>query len=69
MGDRTYDVLQHMLNCPHRLHENPNGLLDTMAGLLDLDRDRLRLWLFARCVQESPDWPRLGDVARRLAPP
>jgi streptomycin 6-kinase len=39
-----------------------------MAGLLDLDHERLRLWLFARCVQESPDWPGLAEVARRVAP-
>jgi streptomycin 6-kinase len=39
-----------------------------MAGLLDLDPDRLRMWLFARCVQESADWPELRSVAARIAP-
>ena len=39
-----------------------------MADLLGLDADRLRLWLFARCVQESVDWPGLAEVARRIAP-
>lgn len=38
-----------------------------MAGLLDLDADRLRLWLFARCVQECLDQPVLYEVAARLA--
>ncbi len=38
-----------------------------MADLLDLDRERLLLWLFARCVQESPDAPDLIDVARQVA--
>jgi streptomycin 6-kinase len=39
-----------------------------MADLLGLDADRLLLWLFARCVQESPDEPSLEEVARRVAP-
>ena len=67
-GDPTYDALQHMLNCESRLFADPHGLVLRMAGLLDLDPDRLRLWLFARCVQESPDWPALARVARAVAP-
>jgi streptomycin 6-kinase len=68
VGDPTYDVLQHMLNCEHRLNTDPLSLVHRMAGLLDLDRDRLRLWLFARCVQESIDWPGLASVAATVAP-
>jgi streptomycin 6-kinase len=68
VGDPTYDVLQHMLNCPVRLHADPRTFAARMAALLDLDVDRLMLWLFARCVQESPTWPRLADVAREIAP-
>jgi streptomycin 6-kinase len=67
-GDPTYDPLQHMLNCDERLQADPRGLAHRLADLLGLDRDRLLLWLFARCVQESPDWPGLADVARRIAP-
>ncbi|MDQ2724251.1 MAG: aminoglycoside phosphotransferase family protein [Actinomycetota bacterium] len=69
VGDPTYDALQHLLNCDTRLHTDPHGLLRRMAELLELDPDRLQLWLFARCVQESPDWPSLAEVARRVAPP
>lgn len=68
VGDPTYDALQHLLNCPERLRADPQGLARRMAGLLGLDADRLLLWLFARCVQESPDWPDLSEVARRIAP-
>jgi streptomycin 6-kinase len=39
-----------------------------MADLLDLDAARVRLWLFARCVQQSASWPRLVEVAASLAP-
>ena len=67
VGDPTYDALQHMLNCGDRLRADPRGLARRMADLLELDPERLVLWLFARCVQESPDWPGLDDVARALA--
>jgi streptomycin 6-kinase len=68
VGDPTYDALQHLLNCDQRLHADPRALALRMAELLGLDGQRLLLWLFARCVQESPDRPALGEVARRLAP-
>jgi streptomycin 6-kinase len=69
IGDPTYDALQHMLNCERRLIDDPQGLAQRMAELLDLDPERLMLWLFARCVQESPEWSALGEVARKIAPP
>jgi streptomycin 6-kinase len=68
VGDPCYDVLQHMLNCLTRLRRDPDDLVTRISDLGGVDRERVRLWLFARCVQESPDWPNLADVARRLAP-
>jgi streptomycin 6-kinase len=68
LGDPTYDPVQHMLNCDQRLHTDPVGLARRMADLLDLDPDRLRQWLFARCIQESIDHPTLAGTAARLAP-
>ena len=68
VGDPTYDPLQHLLNCPERLQADPRGLTTRIADLLELDRDRLLAWLFARCVQESLDWPHLADIARRIVP-
>lgn len=68
VGDPHYDVLQHMLNCEERLLADPEGFARRMAGLLDIDYPRLLLWLFARCVQESPSWPPLAGIARRIAP-
>jgi len=67
IGDPCYDALQHMLNTD-RLVADPEALSDRMAAMLDLDPRRLRLWLFARCVQEGPTWPGLDGVAVRLAP-
>lgn len=68
VGDPAYDVLQHMLNCPERLAADPRGLAQRMASLLCLDPARVSQWLFARCVQESPGWPGLAEVACRIAP-
>ena len=68
VGDPTYDPLQHLLNCDARLHADPRGLAKHVAELLGLDGDRLLLWLFARCVQESAEFPALADIARRIAP-
>jgi streptomycin 6-kinase len=68
VGDVTFDPVQHMLNCEERLRADPAGLTQRMAALLDLDAGRVSLWLYARCVQESPDQPWLYDVAKRVAP-
>ncbi|MGH9027366.1 MAG: aminoglycoside phosphotransferase family protein [Acidimicrobiia bacterium] len=68
VGDPTYDALQHLLNCDERLRANPHDLARRMADMLGVEYERLLLWLFARCVQESVDWPTLEDVARRVAP-
>ena len=67
-GDRCYDVLQHMLNCEERLAGDPTGLTQRMAGLLGLDGDRVRHWLFARCVLEGVGEPALQGIAAAPAP-
>ncbi|GAA3383129.1 hypothetical protein [Cryptosporangium minutisporangium] len=59
--------MQHLRNCD-RLLTDPGGLVQRMADLLDLDSDRLRQWVFARCVREAIDHPELRDVALRLTP-
>jgi streptomycin 6-kinase len=67
VGDPTYDALQYLLNFPERLEADPLAFADRIAGLLDLDVERLCRWLFARCVIESSDTPALARVARALA--
>ena len=66
IGDPTYDALQYLLNFPERLEADPLAFADRIAELLELDVERLRQWLFARCVIESPDTPALARVARML---
>ena len=67
VGDPAYDAVQHMLNCDERLAGDPAGLSRRMADLLDVDPERVRLWLFARCVQESLHDATMREPARRLA--
>ncbi len=68
VGDPCYDVLQHLLNCAERLADDPAGLAQRMADLLDLDGNRVTQWLFARCVIEGLDDPTVRAVATELAP-
>ena len=68
VGDPAYDPLQHLLNCDERLLAEPRDFPRRFGDLVGVDPDRLLLWLFARCVQESLDWPSLVEVARRVAP-
>ena len=67
VGDPAFDPVQHMLNCEQRLAADPAGLAGRMAELLELDPERVRLWLFARCVQESLHHLPTRELAGRLA--
>jgi streptomycin 6-kinase len=68
IGDPAFDAVQHMLNCDERLVDDPFGLARRMAELLEVDPARVRLWLFARCAQESLHDLTMREPARRLAP-
>lgn len=68
VGDPAFDAVQHMLNCGERLESDPEALVDRMAALLEVDPLRVRLWLFARCAQESLRDVTMREPARRLAP-
>ena len=68
VGDPAFEPVQHMFNCEERLASDPYGLSQRMAELLELDVERVRLWLFARCVQESINDLPTRELARRLAP-
>lgn len=68
IGDPAFEPVQHMFNCEERLANDPEGLTRRMAELLELDAARVRLWLFARCVQESIHHLPTRELARRLSP-
>ena len=60
VGDPAYDATQHLLNCT-RLHTSPLPLIQRVADLLELDRDRVRRWTFARVAVAY-----FGDPAAQL---
>jgi streptomycin 6-kinase len=53
--DPAYDATQHLFNCGARLRADPDGLIRRIAGLLGVDRERVRLWTFARAAAEPRD--------------
>jgi len=71
VGDPAYDATQHLLNCESRLRTDPYQTIGHLAGLLDIPKERIRLWMFARAAAEPrddwrPNW--LTELARILAP-
>ena len=71
VGDPSYDVTQHLFNCPARMHKDPHGTIARVADLASLDSERVRLWTFARLAAEPrDDWSDKNSLslARALAP-
>lgn len=71
VGDPAYDATQHLFNTAARLQSDPHGTIRRFADLLDIDHERIRLWMFARAAAEPrEDWE--GDArlafARSIAP-
>jgi streptomycin 6-kinase len=50
IGDPAYDATQHLLNCPDRMRTDPGGTIRRFADLLEVDSERVRLWMFARAA-------------------
>lgn len=70
IGDPAYDATQHLLNCEERLRSDPDRTICSFADLLEVDEERLRLWLFARCaVGPTDDWEESATLARALLNP
>ena len=55
VGDPAYDATQHLLNCGGRLRADPGATIRRFADLLEVDAERVRLWMFARLAAESRD--------------
>lgn len=66
-GDPAYDATQHLLNCTERVQADTRGTVTRFAELLDVDPERVRLWLFARVAAEPRDvWHANEMVLARL---
>ena len=74
IGDPAYDATQHLLNCDVRMRSDPFGTIRRLADLLEIDHERVQLWMFARAAAEPR--PNRGDwqnedrlaLARAIAP-
>jgi streptomycin 6-kinase len=57
------------LNCEARLRADPEATIRRFADLLEVDNERVRLWMFARVAAESRDvWDDDSlALAKRLA--
>lgn len=67
IGDPAYDATQHLLNCKERLRSDPEGTVTRFAGLLGVDPERVRLWLFARMAAEPREiWDASAVAFARL---
>ena len=69
VGDRAYAATQHLFNCKERMVAAPLTTIRRFADLLDVDDERVRLWMFARSAAEPRDtWSDDSlAVARALA--
>jgi streptomycin 6-kinase len=70
VGDPAYDATQHLFNCYSRMRSDPDGTIARFADLLGVDRERVRLWIFARGAAEPrDDWKksRRIQLARAVA--
>jgi streptomycin 6-kinase len=55
VGDCAYDATQHLINCKGRMLTAPDATIRRVAGLLGVDDERVRLWMFARAAAEPRD--------------
>ena len=70
VGDPSYDLVQHLINCEGRLYDSPLTLVERLADLAEVDAERLRLWTFARAAADPrEDWDNKPwfEIARKLA--
>lgn len=71
IGDPAYDATQHLFNCEARMRCHPDETIRRFSDLLEIDPQRVRLWMFARAAAEPrSDWEneRLMRLARAIAP-
>jgi streptomycin 6-kinase len=69
VGDRAYDLTQHLSNCRERMLAAPHATIQRLADLVEVARERVTLWTFARSAAEPRDaWTDESHaIARALA--
>ena len=69
VGDPAYDATQHLYNCQGRLRSSPDRIIRRVVDLLEVDHERVRLWMFARAAVDSSDGSEDSmALAQALAP-
>ncbi len=69
VGDPAYDATQHLFNCETRVRSDPIGTVRRFSDLLEVDHERVQLWMFARAATApSDDREDRISLARALAP-
>lgn len=63
VGDRAYDATQHLFNCKGRMSAAPLATIRQFANLLDVDPERVRMWMFARSAAEPRETWNSDSVA------
>jgi len=63
VGDRAYDATQHLRNCRERMLAAPQETIRRFADLLEVDAERVRLWMLARSAGEPRDVWNGGSMA------
>jgi streptomycin 6-kinase len=52
IGDPSYDATQHLRNGRERMLTAPEATIRRLADLLEVDAERVRLWMLARAAAE-----------------
>lgn len=70
VGDPAYDATQHLVNCEARMDLAPHETIARFADLLEVDAERVCLWMFARAAAEPRDeWTGMWmELARKITP-
>lgn len=68
VGDPAYDATQHLFNCEERMRDAPIATIERFSDLLQVDADRVRMWMFARAAAANrDDWDEpQTELARSL---
>ncbi|HUF28580.1 MAG TPA: aminoglycoside phosphotransferase family protein [Gemmatimonadaceae bacterium] len=69
IGDPAYDATQHLKLSEERMLSSPHETIRRFAGLLEVDAERVRMWVFGRAAAEPrAEWDaRWRELARVLA--
>ena len=67
--DPAYNASQRLFNCIGRLLSQPEETISRISDLLEVDAERVKLWIFSRLLVDYRDTSEpMLDLARKLRP-